>query len=200
MRAGLVEHMREVCPSRGQRDAEPARCRLQPVGFQYLAREPGFRRSQPKILAEASRRTVSASSGSVMHRMALGRATSIHAIRARWGTTSTVKGLPREPKASAGAAKLVSRRGAIADHSAQERRLASCFGSQIVAPQEHPLIGARTRGSAQRPENSRPGTRGHVEGSWRRENVTRRSRICSARISRAHLKVSGGTKRGASRC
>jgi hypothetical protein len=32
MRASLIEHMREVCPSRGQRDGEPVRRRLQPVG------------------------------------------------------------------------------------------------------------------------------------------------------------------------
>jgi hypothetical protein len=52
-RAGLVEHMSEVCPRRRQRDAEAVRRRLQPVGFQHLAREPGFRRGQPEIVAEA---------------------------------------------------------------------------------------------------------------------------------------------------
>ena len=43
----------EVRPRRCQRDTKPVRHRLQPIGLQYLAREPGFRWGQSEILAEA---------------------------------------------------------------------------------------------------------------------------------------------------
>jgi hypothetical protein len=49
-RAGLVEHVSEVCPCCRQRDAEAAGSGSQPIAFQYLACEPGFRPSQPEVL------------------------------------------------------------------------------------------------------------------------------------------------------
>ncbi len=52
-RAGLVEHVSEVCPCCRQRDAEAAGSGSQPIAFQYLAGEGGFRPSQPEVLAEA---------------------------------------------------------------------------------------------------------------------------------------------------
>ena len=53
LRAGLVEHMREVCPCRRQRNAKPVCCRSQPIGFQYLTSEIGFRPSQAEVPAES---------------------------------------------------------------------------------------------------------------------------------------------------
>src|SRR5260370_11523981 len=52
-RAGVVERVSEVCPCCRQRDAEAAGSGAQPIAFQYLACEPGFRPSQPEGLAEA---------------------------------------------------------------------------------------------------------------------------------------------------
>ena len=52
MRAGLVENVSEVRPCRRHRDPKPDRRRVHTFASQYFERDRGFRRGQPKILAQ----------------------------------------------------------------------------------------------------------------------------------------------------
>ena len=115
-RAGLVEHVSEVCPCCRQRDAEAAGSGSQPIAFQYLACEPGFCPSQPEILAEA----FAADDGNVVRisdEQEHSRPDDIDpsepgTVRCHErGQRRLV--LAREPEAPAGAAELISRLSAI---------------------------------------------------------------------------------------
>ncbi len=117
-RAGLVEHVSEVCPCCRQRDAEAAGSGSQPIAFQYLACEPGFRPSQPEVLAEA----FAADDGNVVRisdEQEHSRPDDIDPSepgtvrRHERGQRRLV--LAREPEAPAGAAELISRLSAIGD-------------------------------------------------------------------------------------